>query len=409
MSALSNAIERLKAGRPIVLIDDEDRENEGDIVLAAQFATGEQINFMAGEGRGLICLAMDAPLIDRLGLPPMVSDNRTARKTAFTVSIEASQGVTTGISAFDRARTIQAAVAPEASPADIVSPGHVFPLRAVEGGVLVRAGHTEGSVDLMRLAGLHPAAVICEVMRPDGEMARLDDLRAFAARYDLPILTIAEIVGHRLASETLVEAVASARMPSAYAGEPLRARAFRSLIDGSEHIALIKGEPSDGALVRVHSECLTGDVLGSRRCDCGSQLQTALRRIGEADAGVLVYVRGHEGRGVGLINKIRAYALQDEGLDTVEANTALGFAADLRDYGVAGHILKALGLGRVRLLSNNPRKAAGLRACGVEVIEELPLVTPVDRHNASYLAAKRDKLGHRLGKTPDRSLGEVAL
>jgi 3,4-dihydroxy 2-butanone 4-phosphate synthase/GTP cyclohydrolase II len=396
MSALSDAIARLKAGRPIILIDDEDRENEGDIVLAAEFATGEAINFMAAEGRGLICLALDADRVERLGLPPMVSDNRTARKTAFTVSIEARTGVTTGISAFDRARTIQAAVAPDACAADIVSPGHVFPLRAVPGGVLVRAGHTEGSVDLMRLAGLTPAAVICEVMKPDGEMARLADLRAFAERHDLPILTIAEIAAHRLATETLVEPVASARLPCAYAGDGLRVQAFRSLIDGGEHLALIKGEPREGALVRVHSECLTGDVLGSRRCDCGGQLQAALRLIGAADSGVLVYLRGHEGRGVGLINKIRAYALQDEGLDTVEANAALGFAADLRDYGVAGHILKALGLTRVRLLSNNPRKAAGLAAAGVTVIEEVPLVASVNRHNAPYLAAKRDKLGHRL-------------
>ena len=396
MSRLSDAIARLKAGRMIILVDDEDRENEGDLVIAAQFATGEQVNFMAAQARGLICLAMEDAMVERLGLPPMVADNRTSRKTAFTVSIEARTGVTTGISAFDRARTIQAAVAPGALAADIVSPGHVFPLRAVPGGVLVRAGHTEGSVDLMRIAGLTPAAVICEVMKDDGEMARLADLRAFAEVHDIPTLTIAEVAAHRVTTETLVEEVAAARLPSAHAAGGLEARAFRSLIDGTEHLALIKGEPTDGALVRVHSECLTGDALGSLRCDCGDQLQAALRRIGESEAGVLVYLHGHEGRGVGLANKIRAYALQDQGLDTVEANTALGFAADLRDYGIAAQILKALGLSSVRLLSNNPRKAAGLTAYGLEVSKEIPLALPANRHNAAYLAAKRDKLGHRL-------------
>jgi 3,4-dihydroxy 2-butanone 4-phosphate synthase/GTP cyclohydrolase II len=405
MSRLSDAIERLKSGRMIILVDDEDRENEGDLVLAAEFATGEAVNFMAARARSLICLAMEPERIDRLGLPPMVADNRTSRKTAFTVSIEARTGVTTGISAFDRARTIQAAVAPDAVAADIVSPGHVFPLRAVPGGVLARNGHTEGSVDLMRIAGLTPAAVICEVMRDDGTMARLDDLRAFSQAHDIPILTIAEVAAHRIATETLVEEVAAAHLPSAHAAVGLEARAFRSLIDGREHLALIKGEPRDGALVRVHSECLTGDALGSLRCDCGAQLQTALQRIGESEAGVLVYLHGHEGRGVGLANKIRAYALQDQGLDTVEANAALGFAADLRDYGIAAQILKALGVGQVRLLTNNPRKAAGLRAYGVEVREEVPLALPANRHNAGYLAAKRDKLGHRLMTSPptDRS------
>ena len=400
MSRLSDAIERLKAGRMIILVDDEDRENEGDLVLAAEFATGEQVNFMAAQARGLICLALEDAAVERLGLPPMVGDNRTSRKTAFTVSIEAKIGVTTGISAFDRARTIQAAVAPDATSADIVSPGHVFPLRAVPGGVLARAGHTEGSVDLMRIAGLRPAAVICEVMKDDGEMARLADLRAFSERHDIPILTIAEVAAHRMTHESLVEEVASARLPSLYAPDGLTARAFRSRIDGREHLALIKGPLADGALVRVHSECLTGDALGSLRCDCGAQLQAALRRIGESDGGVLIYLHGHEGRGVGLANKIRAYALQDQGLDTVEANTALGFADDLRDYGVAAQILRSLGLGRIRLLSNNPRKAAGLGAYGVTVDEEVPLVPPANPHNLGYLAAKRDKLGHRLS-VPD--------
>jgi 3,4-dihydroxy 2-butanone 4-phosphate synthase/GTP cyclohydrolase II len=396
MSRLSDALERLKAGQMIILVDDEGRENEGDLVLAAEFATGEQVNFMAMQARGLICLALEPAIVDRLGLPPAVSVNRTSRQTAFTVSIEAREGVTTGISAFDRARTIEAAVAPDAVAADIVSPGHVFPLRANPAGVLARAGHTEGSVDLMRMAGLRPAAVICELMNPDGRMARMDDLRAFSALHDIPILTIAEVITHRLAEETLVEPVASARLPSAFAAQGLTAHAFVSRIDGREYLAVTKGAPREGALVRVHSECLTGDVLGSLRCDCGSQLQAALRRIGDSDSGALIYLQGHEGRGIGLANKIRAYALQDQGMDTVEANAALGLGEDLRDYAVAAQILRSLGLGKVRLLSNNPRKAAGLAAYGVEVMEEIPLVLPANPHNRDYLAAKRDKLGHRL-------------
>jgi len=403
MSALSETAARLRAGGAIILIDDEDRENEGDVVIAAEFATPEAVNFMAMHARGLICLTMEAEAIDRLGLPPMVSDNRTSRQTAFTVSIEARTGVTTGISACDRARTIAAATAPDAKLGDVVSPGHVFPLRAVPGGVLVRNGHTEGSVDLMRIAGLRPAAVICEVMRDDGQMARLPDLRAFAERHCLPILTIAEIIAHRSATETLVEEVASARLPSVFAAGGLNARAFRSLVDGREHVALVKGELIDGSLVRVHSECLTGDAFGSLRCDCGAQLQSALKRIGEADSGAVIYLSGHEGRGMGLANKIRAYALQDRGLDTVEANAALGFPPDLRDYGAAAQIIRALGARRVRLLTNNPRKAAGLGAHGVEVIEEVPLILPANAHNRAYLAAKRDKLGHRLSPATNLS------
>jgi 3,4-dihydroxy 2-butanone 4-phosphate synthase / GTP cyclohydrolase II len=396
MSRLSPAVERLKAGRMVVLVDDEARENEGDLVMAAQFTTGEHVNFMATHARGLICLALEAATVDRLGLPPMVSVNRTHRKTAFTVSIEARTGVTTGISAFDRARTIQAAVAPLATAQDIVSPGHVFPLCAVEGGVLVRGGHTEGSVDLMRIAGLGPAATICEVMNDDGSMARMPDLRAFAERHDIPLITIAEIAAHRMHHERLVAEVAIARMPSIYAPDGLEVRAFRGVVDGIEHLALIKGTLIDGALVRVHSECLTGDALGSLRCDCGAQLRAALGIISTSTSGVLIYMTGHEGRGIGLANKIRAYALQDRGLDTVEANTALGFADDGRDYGFAAQILKALGLKRIRLLSNNPRKTAGLRAYGLDIIEEVPLIIPSNPHNAAYLAAKRDKLSHRL-------------
>jgi 3,4-dihydroxy 2-butanone 4-phosphate synthase/GTP cyclohydrolase II len=403
MSRLSDALDRLKAGRMIILVDDEARENEGDLVMAAEFADGERVNFMARHGRGLICLAMEAKIADRLGLPPMVADNQARRKTAFTVSIEAREGITTGISAYDRARTIQAATALDATAGDVVSPGHVFPLRAAEGGVLKRDGQTEGSVDLMRLAGLRPAAVICEVMREDGRMARRDDLEIFSAEHDIPILSVAEIIAHRITHETLVDEIARARLPSAYAPGELEVRAFRERIDGREHLALVTGTLTDGALVRVHSECLTGDALGSLRCDCGAQLQTALRMVGESGNGAVVYLRGHEGRGVGLANKIRAYALQDEGMDTVEANHALGFADDLRDYGVAAQILRALGLRSARLLSNNPRKAADLRAYGVAVSEEIPLIPRSNAHNRAYLAAKRDKLGHRLEAKADRS------
>lgn len=400
MSRLSEVIERLKSGQPIVLVDDENCENEGDLVLAAQFATGETINFMTRHARGLICLALEGRIVDQLGLPLMVSDNRTLRKTAFTISIEAREGVTTGISAFDRARTIQAAVAVSASPQDIVSPGHIFPLRAANGGVLARDGHTEGSVDLMRIAGLRPAAVICEILSEDGEMARMPELRSFAEAHDIPILSIAEIMTYRMAHENLVEEVAVAHMPTAYARGDLEVHAFRSLVDGREHLALTKGQVGPEALVRVHSECLTGDTLGSLRCDCGAQLRASLEWIGNATSGALIYVRGHEGRGVGLANKIRAYALQDQGLDTVEANAALGFEADQRDYGIAAQMLRALGASRIRLLSNNPRKAAGLRTYGLEVVEEVPIILAPTAHNGAYLATKRDKLGHRISWPP---------
>ncbi|MBI1685751.1 3,4-dihydroxy-2-butanone-4-phosphate synthase [Caulobacter hibisci] len=391
---LSLALDRLKTGGMIILVDDEDRENEGDLVQAAQFADATAIAFMAKQASGLICLAMDAPLIDRLGLPPMVADNRTRRSTAFTVSIEATQGVDTGISAADRAHTIQAAVADGARPADLVSPGHVFPLRAVPGGVLARAGHTEASVALARMAGLIPAAVICEIMNDDGTMARGEDLAAFSAHHDLPILSIAELRAHLIAADPPVEAVATARLPSRHG--QFEVRAFRSRLDGAEHLAMVRGPLGGAPLVRVHSECLTGDALGSRRCDCGAQLQAALDEIDASGNGVLVYLRGHEGRGIGLANKIAAYALQDQGLDTVEANHALGFPDDARDYGVAAAILRSLGASEVRLLSNNPRKAQALEGLGVTVRETLPLVAPPDPLSAAYLATKRAKLGHRL-------------
>lgn len=394
MSALSQALNQLRNGGMVILIDDEDRENEGDLVVAAEFATPEAVNFMARFGRGLICLALTGERVDRLGLPPMVANNRARRSTAFTVSIEAREGITTGISAFDRARTIAVATDPQVKPTDIASPGHVFPLRAAEGGVLARDGHTEGAIDLMRLAGLRPAGVICEIMREDGQMARRPDLEVFARAHGLPILTIRDIIAHRIANETLVDEVARSQLPTEHSPVPLEVRAFRSRLDGTEHLALVRNGLTGTPLVRLHSECLTGDALGSLRCDCGPQLQEALRQIATGAGGALIYLRGHEGRGIGLANKIRAYALQDQGHDTIEANTALGFAADARDYAVAGQILRALGIERLRLLTNNPDKALSLQQFGIEVAERVPLQIPANPHNWRYLATKRDKFGH---------------
>jgi 3,4-dihydroxy 2-butanone 4-phosphate synthase/GTP cyclohydrolase II len=395
MSALSQALSQLEHGGMVVLVDDESRENEGDLVVAAQFATPEAINFMATHGRGLICLAMSGEQVDRLGLPPMVGRNKARRWTAFTISIEAREGISTGISAHDRARTIEAATNPQAQAGDVVSPGHMFPLRAVDGGVLVRDGHTEGAVDLMRLAGLRSSAVICEVMRDDGHMARRPDLEAFAQKHGLPILTIRDIIEHRSRTERLVEEVASAELPTSFGARPMRVHAFRSLIDGNEHLAVVAEGAAAVPLVRVHSECLTGDALGSLRCDCGPQLQQALQMISE-QGGVLVYLRGQEGRGIGLANKIRAYALQDEGHDTVQANTALGFAADSRDYAVAAQILSARGLERINLLSNNPGKVEDLARYGICTEKRVPLVIPANPFNLRYLATKHEKLGHAL-------------
>jgi len=396
MSALSQALSALKQGKMIVLVDDEDRENEGDLIVAAEFATPEAVNFMAMHGRGLICLALTGAQVDRFNLSPMVKDNQARRSTAFTVSIEAREGITTGISAFDRARTIAAAVNPDAVAEDIVSPGHVFPLRAAEGGVLARNGHTEGATDLMLLAGLKPGAVICEVMRDDGEMARRPDLDLFAQKHGLPVLTIRELVEYRIKTEIQVEEVASASLPSAFADRPMRVHAFKSLIDGVEHLALVKGPLPEVPLIRVHSECLTGDALGSLRCDCGAQLQESLRLISESDGGAVIYLRGQEGRGIGLANKIRAYALQDAGQDTVEANTALGFAADARDYAVAAQILRAIGVSKVNLLSNNPQKVEDLQRYGIAVNKRLSLIIPPNPFNADYLTTKREKFGHIL-------------
>ena len=394
MSALSKALEQLRNGGMIILTDDEDRENEGDLVMAAQFATPEAVNFMARHGRGLICLPMTAAQLDKFSLPPMAPINRARRSTAFTISIEARDGITTGISAFDRAHTIATAINPNTKPEDIVSPGHVFPLRAAEGGVLKRAGHTEGAVDLMTLAGLNPASVICEIMGDDGEMSRRPALEVFAKTHNLPILSIAELIKHRLQSEVLIDEVAKSELPTAYADDALTVHAFRSRIDGTEHLAIVKHPLPKTPLVRVHSECLTGEALGSLRCDCGPQLQTAIRMISESEGGIVLYMRNQEGRGIGLANKIKAYALQDQGHDTVEANAALGFANDTRDYAAAAHMLKALGVSELTLLTNNPDKTHALQELGINVVEQRPLVIEANPFNANYLATKREKLGH---------------
>jgi len=391
------AIEEIRKGRMIILVDDEDRENEGDLTIAAEMVTPEIINFMATHGRGLICLAMEPKWVDRLQLPMMSSNNQSKFGTAFTVSIEARYGVTTGISAADRATTISVAVADDVKPQDIVTPGHIFPLRAKEGGVLVRAGQTEGSVDLARLAGLKGAAVICEIMRDDGEMARMPDLVEFAKVHDLKIATIKDLIRYRMQRGQLsVERVGEARLPSCFGGD-FRAIAFQNELDEQTHLALVKGDisPEEPVLVRVHSECLTGDVLGSLRCDCGGQLQAAMRQIGAEGAGIVLYMR-QEGRGIGLANKIKAYGLQDEGLDTVEANAKLGFKPDLRDYGIGAQILISLGVRKMRLMTNNPKKIVGLEGYGLEVVDRVPIEIEPCEQNLCYLQTKKDKMGHLL-------------
>ncbi|HBF43417.1 MAG TPA: bifunctional 3,4-dihydroxy-2-butanone-4-phosphate synthase/GTP cyclohydrolase II [Desulfobacteraceae bacterium] len=393
IASIEEVLEDLRQGKMIILVDDEDRENEGDLTIAAEKVTPEAINFMAKKGRGLICLALSPEIVEKLKLTPMVYDNRSAYKTAFTTSIEARSGVTTGISAADRAQTILTAMSPDAKPEDLVQPGHVFPLRARRGGVLFRTGQTEGSVDLARLAGLAPGAVICEIMNEDGTMARMPNLKKFAEKNGLKIATVADIIEHRLRTESFVHKVAETILPTPY-GE-FKAFAFVNDIDDFEHLALVKGDPDPEkeVLVRVHSQCLTGDVFGSYRCDCGEQLKKAMSMVQQEGMGVILYLQ-QEGRGIGLANKLKAYALQDKGLDTVEANEELGFDADLRNYGVGAQILVSLGIRKMRLMTNNPKKIIGLEGYGLEVMGRVPIEIEPRPENRKYLLTKCHKLGH---------------
>lgn len=396
MATVDEAIQEYRQGHFVIIVDDEDRENEGDLTLAAQFVTPEAINFMTRYGRGLVCIPLTGERLDELRVPMMVGDNKSRFGTAFTVSVEARDGVSTGISAHDRARTVRVLIDPATRPEDLVMPGHMFPLRAREGGVLVRAGQTEAAMDLARLAGLYPAAVLCEIMKADGTMARLPDLKRFAGRHHLNIISVNQLIAYRIQRERLVRRMAETTIPTRW-GE-VRLIAYGSIIDPDEHAALVLGDIStpEPVLVRVHSQCVTGDVFHSLRCDCGEQVELAMDRIAEEGRGVFVYMR-QEGRGIGFCNKIRAYALQDgQGLDTVEANEALGFPADRRDYGIGMQILVDLGLKQIRLLTNNPSKRVGLEGYGLEVVERIPIIAPPNPHNMRYLETKRDKLGHLL-------------
>lgn len=407
-AAISVAVERIAAGKMVIVVDDEGRENEGDLVMAAGKVTPESINFMATYGRGLICMPMTAERLQFLRIPPMTNDNTSTHDTAFHVSIGAKGLISTGISAHDRALTIAVAVNPDSVPQDISMPGHVFPLRAKPGGVLERAGHTEASVDLVRLAGLNPAAVICEIMSEDGTMARRPELERFALEHDMPIVTVADLIRYRHATERLVKRISRVQMPTRFGEFVLYG--YSSLIDNSTHLAFVAGDPAGkkDVLVRVHSECLTGDVFGSLRCDCGPQLVDALRRVQEEGEGVVLYIVGHEGRGIGLANKLAAYELQEQGSDTVEANESLGFPPDLRDYGIGAQILADLGLTSMRLMTNNPTKIIGLEGYGLKVSEQVSLEVPPCPQNIAYLKAKREKLDHRLRlEDLDTSEGEV--
>jgi 3,4-dihydroxy 2-butanone 4-phosphate synthase / GTP cyclohydrolase II len=395
-ATVETALDAVRAGQMIVVVDDEDRENEGDLTMAASMVTPEAINFMVRHGRGLVCLAMTPDRLDELDIPLEVADNSSRRETAMCVSIDAKAGTSTGVSAADRARTIQVSIAPETGSRDLARPGHVFPLRGRQGGVLVRAGHTEAAVDLARISGLYPAGVICEIMNEDGSMARVPELTKFARRHGLLMITIADLIRYRMRTESLVHRAAQASLPTAYG--PFTVYAYSNLVDTETHVALVRGDIGDGTgvMVRVHSKCLTGDVFHSLRCDCGVQLDAAMKQIAEESRGVLLYLH-QEGRGIGLANKIRAYELQDQGLDTVEANERLGFKPDQRDYGIGAQILRDLGVRTMRLLTNNPRKFVGLEGYGLAVVESLPLeVAPVSELTRRYMKTKKDKLGHTL-------------
>lgn len=397
ISTVEEALEDIKAGKMIVVIDDEARENEGDIIMAAEMVDAEAVNFIAKHARGLICVALTGEMLDRLQLGMMVQENTAKMSTPFTISVDAVQGTTTGISAFDRATTIRALVDERTQPDDLARPGHIFPLRAARGGVLRRAGHTEAAVDLCRMAGLRPSGLLCEILAEDGTMARGPELTVFAKQWGLKMITVFDLIEYRRMKEKLVRREAEADLPTKYGD--FRLIAYEGTVDGSESVALIKGEPwkDESALVRVHSQCLTGDVFGSRRCDCGDQLSSALEQICEEGSGVFLYIQ-QEGRGIGLVNKVRAYELQDKGRDTVEANEELGFPADLRDYGIGAQILVDIGLHKIRLLTNNPRKIIGLKAYGLEVVERRPIEIPPNLKNVRYLSTKRDKLGHLFGE-----------
>ncbi len=394
-ATIEEALEDIRQGKMVVVCDDEDRENEGDLTMAAQFATSRAVNFMATHGRGLICLSLTPERCDELGLDLMAAKNESPFETPFTVSIEAREGVTTGISAPDRARTIQVAIDPESSPRDLVQPGHIFPLKSRPGGVLERAGQTEAAVDLARLAGLNPAGVICEVMNDDGTMARVDDLVGYCERHGLKMITVADLIAYRRRHDKLIERVVSTRLPTGFGD--FQAVGYRELVGAKHHVALVKGtiDGERDVLVRVHSECLTGDVFHSLRCDCGEQLESALAMIEREGRGVLLYL-SQEGRGIGLLNKLRAYKLQEGGMDTVEANLTLGLPADLRDYGIGAQILVDLGLSSIRILTNNPKKIRGLEGYGLSVAEQVPIEHMPNPHNEAYLRAKRDRMGHTL-------------
>ena len=394
--SIESVIDDIRAGRIVIVVDDEDRENEGDLVMAAEKVSPEAVNFMARFGRGLICVPLTGERAEQLGLKRMVADNRESQRTDFTVSVDAARGVTTGISAADRATSIRILADPATSPSDLVQPGHVFPLRAKQGGVLRRAGHTEASTDLAQLAGLQPAGVLCEILHDDGTMARLPELQRFRRHHGLKLCTIRDLIAFRRTSEKLVIKEEIVRLPTDYGDFDLHM--YRSVLDGTHHLALVRGEilPDEPTMVRVHSECLTGDVFGSMRCDCGNQLHSALRQIDEAGRGVLVYMRRHEGRGIGLPAKIHAYKLQEQGLDTVEANEKLGFPAELRDYGLGAQILVDLGVRKMRFLTNNPKKVIGIEGYGLEIVEMVPILSTPNPHNAKYLETKRTKMGHLL-------------